>query len=239
MSRTRLLVVALWLLPATVLAQVNSGPPRLRTLRPGDWYEYTSCAYLKLEGRELRLTETRRVRILDERRESPKGVSCLVMGIDTVTFGLGPPRTGRSEAYFVQDQDGSFVVHGRKRDGDENVQWIEEPSRGWVIDVKSPLQPGVSWSDDYRMSDGTTGSQTSTILREVGIEVPAGTFNTFRVHAQMSESDGMTVSAMDWYSPRLGVSVCTMAVVKTSEGATVVTSDVLKSYGLAGEGSAG
>jgi hypothetical protein len=37
---------------------------------------------------------------------------------------------------------------------------------------------------------------------------------------------------MDWYSPRLGTTVCTMAVVKTGDGMTVVTSEVLKRYGL-------
>jgi hypothetical protein len=176
------MVLAACLLASAALAQAPTAPtpPKLRILRPGDWWEYTSGTVLKVQERQVKLTETRRVRILADRKTSPKGVSCLVMSIDSITEGLGPSHESHSEALFVQDADGSFVVHGRLRSDDDKIQWIEEPSRGWVIDVKSPFTVGTTWSDTYKMSEGTTGDQTTTILKEGGLEVPAGTFQTYR-----------------------------------------------------------
>ncbi len=220
-----------------VLGQQKNPNPQeakanLRILKKGDWWEYSSSTVVRMGPRGLRVGETRKITILNETKTSPKGQECLIYSIETTGIDpSGQPQTRRSEAYITQDKEGTIYMHGRYREEKDQVLWVTDPPEGYVLDTKSPLSVGTSWSSRFTFNDGSKGEQTAKVLRRDMIEVPAGKFMCYQVKTELLETDGEKITVIDWYSPEIGASVLSVALVRTPEGMTILACDALVRYG--------
>jgi hypothetical protein len=126
------------------------------------------------------------------------GIKCLNMTRTAVSSALGKTSTVTSKSPGYQDSDGAIYSCGDYIGA--NVVEVDSPD-GLSKETPSPLQVGQAFSYLTTLTDGTWSDCTANVEAFESVNVPAGSFDAYRIKETCSESDGTNNIVTRWLSP--------------------------------------
>lgn len=208
----------------------NSGTPvipisnNVRMMQAADEWQYSVEGTATVASATVPVTGTWQVTVSPETVDvqvvtptTRKTVTCTVLIDGGDVHGTNYSFTVANRLYVLQSPTGAVNVYGGRNGRDFT---ITEPDTGCYPFMASPMMIQTSWGGNVVQSNGFTFNVELVVVDEEVIEVPDGTFETFRATGN-GIFGGHPAIMQVWYAPQVGAPVQIRVICDDGSGNTL------------------